>query len=122
MCLDEIREMNPFKFGYKVFEISFNGELHSLYEGNKKPIPQGKWIRATLWSNRPRRKIRMGYVQYYPQGWHIFEKQDVAKAWQCFMPSRKIFKVQCRDMHTVGRQVGDKVGVCLWIKILKEAT
>ena len=121
MCLDRLAAshiLNLFKLkrkdreGYKVFEISKNGQLYGEVFGDGKRRPVGKWLHEKDFRDEEDKSetvIHHAEHSSYPMGWHIFETKQAAIEWEdrsFSLMGCVIRKVRYRKVCAVGYQRG----------------
>jgi hypothetical protein len=95
MCLDILYvKTKKAKYGYKIFKrIDESSNLYGLYMTDDvyllKGYPLHKWIKC-----QSKDEILSVYGNYYPSGFHIFEKLKDAKRYMAGMIFTTIHKVE----------------------------
>lgn len=124
MCLQTISEKSPKKegIGYKVFSRNRMMRGEDLLRGDcyvgARPI--GVWLNAKKYANLPLPSLK------YVRDWHIWATEKGAKAWVIrrsrwgskHRKSLVVRKVEYKEAHTQGKQVGYKVIVAEEIRII----
>jgi len=103
MCLSKLKDFpvmldkNGVGTGWKVFRLSRNGNLYTIFYGCSRSRPIGKWIRCK------KRKVFTDEFSSYPSGFHIFTDKSVVDD-LILLRNDKLVQVKFRNILAKGIQ------------------
>lgn len=116
MCLDRLKKFKASRVGWKCINIDKKNNIHPLCRNKKIKFHPWKWNKDTKKS-----KIRVGYLQSYPCGFHVSIYKKDALTWKSFLsPNQVVKKVEYRKIVVTGYQWNEKVVVAKEFRFIKD--